>query len=462
MDRARGAVARQSEGTVRLTRLTRLTRLPRLPRMRAAASALTLTVSALTLLSCASPGMPPGGPPDAVAPEVVAVRPDSGAVNVRASSAIIRFSEVVSEGPRTPGAGTGGLGAVVIVSPGDGLERVHWRRNAIEIEPRDGFRAGTAYRITLLPGIVDLRGNVMTESRSVVFSTGADIPDGTISGAVFDWVAGAPAPNARVEAFLPADSTFRWMARADSTGRYALRNLRAGTYMLRGFIDQNNNRGLDRREAFDALAVTLDSTISIDLYAFVHDTVGPRIETVARVDSSALRVRFNTAVAVDWAPTETAFVLIRTDADSAVVPLGEAVPAARFDSITTAARAAADSIALDSTVRANPADSVAARRLAELVERSRVAAIADTTTDSLVVERPTSGRPTPVREWVIGLPQPLVPGAYLLRAVEIPGLSAARETSERAFVIDPPPPPAPDTTGAPMSGHAASASPRHR
>lgn len=453
MDRARGAVARQGEGTVRLTRR---------PGIRAAASALTLTASTLTLASCASPGMPPGGPPDAVAPEVVAVRPDSGTVNVRASSVTIRFDEVVSEGPRTPGAAVGGLGAVVIVSPGDGLERVHWRRNAIEIEPRDGFRAGTAYRITLLPGIVDLRGNVMTESRSVVFSTGADIPDGTISGVVFDWVAGVPAPNARVEAFLPADSAFRWMTRADSSGRYALRNLRAGTYALRGFIDQNNNRGLDRREAFDAVAATLDSTLSTDLYVFVHDTVGPRIEVVATADSSALRVRFNTAVAVDWVPTVSAFVLIRTDADSAVMPLGEAVPAARYDSVRAAAAAVADSVALDSTVRANPADSVAARRLAELFERSRVAAIVDTTTDSLAVEPPTSGRPTPVREWMISLPQPLVPGAYLLRAVEIPGLSGARATSERAFTIEPPPPPAPDTTGAPMSGRARSASSRTR
>lgn len=403
----------------------------------------------LALGACASPGMPPGGPPDAVAPEVVDVSPDSGATGVRASSVRFRFSEVVSEAPRVQGAGSGiGLGAVVIVSPGDGTERVRWHRNEIEIEPRDGFRAGTAYRVTLLPGIVDLRGNVMTESRDLVFSTGASIPAGAIAGVVFDWVDGRPAPNARVEAFLPPDSTFRWMTRADSSGRYRLRDLAPGAYTLRAFIDENANRQLDRREAFDSTVAVLeqaagaaDAAHEVDLYAFVHDTIGPRIETVVASDTSVLRVRFNNAVAAGWTPTEGAFVLLRTDADSAVVPLGAAVPATQFDSVMTAARMLADSIAIDSAARANPADTAAARRLADLIERSRQAVATDTVTDTLAVPPPTPQRPTPSRDWAVRLAAPLAPGAYLFRAVEIPGLSGARETSERAFTIAAPEPP---------------------
>ena len=119
---------------------------------------------------------------------------------------LLRFDEVVNErsapiatsGGRsgTLGGGNGGafgggggsqygsnqmgstLGSLVILSPGDGRERVSWRRTGIEIEPRDGFRANTTYRLTLLPGLSDLRGNVLKEPIEVVFSTGATRTEG--------------------------------------------------------------------------------------------------------------------------------------------------------------------------------------------------------------------------------------------------------------------------------------------
>ena len=33
-------------------------------------------------LACAQPGMPPGGPPDVAAPQIVRITPDSGATSV--------------------------------------------------------------------------------------------------------------------------------------------------------------------------------------------------------------------------------------------------------------------------------------------------------------------------------------------------------------------------------------------
>ena len=99
----------------------------------------------LPLAACASAGLPPGGPPDDIAPAIVRVRPESGAVNVKASSVIIYLDEVVSERPggatdgTAAGAAASGLGAIVIVSPTDGRERVTWRRTAIEIELARGL-----------------------------------------------------------------------------------------------------------------------------------------------------------------------------------------------------------------------------------------------------------------------------------------------------------------------------------
>jgi hypothetical protein len=162
-----------------------------------------------TIAACAQPGMPPGGPPDDAAPVLVAISPESGAVNVRATSVLLRFDEVVSERSTASGGGFagGGLGApsgppglstLLELSPSDGRERIVWRRHAIEIEPRGGFRPNTAYRLTLLPGLSDLRGNRVQQRQEFAFTTGAAAPLGEIRGVFFDWVGARATAMARI------------------------------------------------------------------------------------------------------------------------------------------------------------------------------------------------------------------------------------------------------------------------
>lgn len=399
----------------------------------------------LPLAACASAGLPPGGPPDDIAPAIVRVRPESGAVNVKASSVIIYLDEVVSERPggatdgTAAGAAASGLGAIVIVSPTDGRERVTWRRTAIEIEPRDGFRPNTAYRITLLPGLSDLRGNVRADGEEVVLSTGPTIPEGSLRGVVFDWAAGRHAPLARVEAFRAADSTFRWVARADSLGRYTLRDLTPGSYSVRAFVDQNGNRRIDTREIVDSATVTIaaaaDSTPPSDFYAFLQDTIGPRIELVEPVDSVALRVRFDRAVSLMWTPDSGQVALQRED--SSAIPLGEVMPAARLDSLLLVQRAAEDT-----TERA---DTIAQRS----VRIVRPPVPAADTTDTRSADLPSPARPTPTPSWAVRLLQPLPPGSYRLLTTDVPGLGGAVRTSVREFNIREPLPA--DTTAAPRA-----------
>lgn len=439
---------------------------PGVGRRAAARLAVRLAVSlaAATLVACANPGIPPGGPPDSAAPAIVRVTPDSGAVNVRASSVVIRLDEVVAERPggRSPiGSAEEGLRAIVLLSPGDGRERVHWRRDAIEIEPRGGFRRNTAYRVTLLPGLADLRGNAVTERFELVFSTGPAIPAGSISGVVFDWVEGRAAARASVEAFQPGDSTFRWVTRTDSTGRFILRDLAPGPYRLRGWLDANNDRRIGEREAFDSVTVTLADTLTQEFYAFAHDTIGPRLEAVETADSTALRVRFDRPAAPSWIPVAASFRLLR--ADSSEVPLGDALPSARWDSLAAAARARADSIAADSAARADTAgtrpDAPAragaradtATRTGAAVRPIRILDQDSLAADSLAARLPRLARPVPIRAWVIALPAPLAPGTYRLHASAIEGLAGTRRDSEREFRIAAPPPPR-DTTTTPPDG----------
>ena len=81
--------------------------------MRRTKSALPNLITAVLVAACASAGLPPGGPPDKQAPELVSVLPDSGMLNIRPREVLFRFSEVVSERPK--GAPT--IDGLVDVSP---------------------------------------------------------------------------------------------------------------------------------------------------------------------------------------------------------------------------------------------------------------------------------------------------------------------------------------------------------
>ena len=263
---------------------------------------------ALALAACASPGFPPGGPDDPEPPTLIGTTPDSGAVNVaRDREVVFRFDEVVNERP----SGVAELRGLVLISPRQGEPRVDWDRTSLGVRARGDWRPNTVYAITLLPGLQDLRNNVRRQPTTIVFSTGATLPATHITGVVYDWVAGRAAGGAIVEATTP-DSVV-YVGSADSTGRFMLAHLPPGTYRLRGFVDPNRNRDLDPREPFDSTTVRLGDTASVELYAFVHDSLPPRIETAMLRDSLTVRLTFDKALAPGQ-PLDTSQIrIVRAD-----------------------------------------------------------------------------------------------------------------------------------------------------
>ena len=426
-------------------------------------------------VACASPGIPPGGPPDADAPQLVRIVPDSNAVNVSASAVLLHFNEVISERPGSvTGAAGGGFGvatggianaaggsalaAIVNISPSDGRERVEWRRTAIEIRPRRGFRANTTYRVSVQPGIADLRGNVLRAPLEFVFSTGSEIPTSRVVGVVFDWAAARPAALARVEVFPHDDSTFRWSARADSSGRFSVRDLAPGSYAIRAWLDGDNDRRLGLRESFDSATVTLDTLGKVELYAFVQDTLWPRIESVDVSDSTAVRVGFDRVVAADWVSAGAVSIV---GADSVARPLEGFVPRDRLDSLR---KAISDTAAADSTdvsVDAPPAPPSTTPGGARPPTATTPGAapgaaptgipVAPGDSAAPSVPPPIFGRATPIQLWAAPLDAPLAPGVYRLRITNVRGLNGRTHDTDREFrVREPPPrpptPPPTDTT----------------
>ncbi len=369
-----------------------------------------LTAALLVIAACASPGMPPGGPPDVAAPELIGTAPDSGTVSVSPREVVFRFNEVVAE----RSVSVTDLADLFLISPKDGTPRVSWNREEIAVRPRRGWRPNTAYTVTMLRGLSDIRGNVRNVGASTFFSTGPVVPRTRITGRVFDWVSGSTAPNALVEAFVPPDSTHAYVAITDTTGGFVLERLPPGRYLVRALLDRNRNRGIDPGEQWDSTSVSLADSLDVELLVFTRDSVAPLIRDVASIDSLSLRVVFDKPVD----PTQQLSV-----ANFSVVGR-DSVPVA----IVSVAAAARDTASA-------PRATTAATRAAPPVR------------DTTAPARPVMSKPMPVAQVVITLAQPLTPGATdRVRARGLRGLLGATGDSERGYTVPPAaPPPRADT-----------------
>jgi hypothetical protein len=397
-------------------------------------------------------------------PALLAVEPDSGAVNVRADEVSFHFDDVINEGAGS----SDGLSRYFLISPRHGDVKVDWHRSTLDVHPDDGFAPNTAYTITMLPGVGDLRGNARTEGASIVFSTGPTIPNTRIGGTLFDWEAGKPVANGAIEALARPDTQLVYVTQADSLGHFVVAHMQPGTYTVRGFVDANHNNTLDPREIWDTTHVVLRDTVRTELLAFAHDTVGPIIATLDRTDSLTLRVKFDHGI--DPAQTiDTSLFQVKT-ADSTVVPIRRATPAREWDKAKAYADSIvrADSMARADSLAAQQDTSGAARRDTSGAAR-RDTTVRDTTrrdttrravgvppssirpaSDTAQADTtaaPTPSRPVPVSAVVIELGRALQPGqTYRLTVTGVRGLLGATHESSRTIEVPTLAPPA-DTTG---------------
>ena len=382
-----------------------------------------ITAAALFALSACASGYgsgPPGGPVDRIPPKILSIVPDTNATNVTQRELTIHFDKVINERPAANQATT--LADLVFISPRKGKPDVDWHRHDLVIHQPHGWLPNTAYTVTILPGIADLRNNVRREMTTIMFSTGPTIPKTSISGTIFDAIRGNVEPGALIEAVAHGDTSLVYVTAADSSGRFTLRGLAPGTYLVRGYVDQNNNRGLDRIEAFDSTTVQLKDSSRTEFLTFVHDSTGPRLGTVDATDSVTIRATFDTPLALNQRLDSTTFALIAPD--SSRIPL-KSIVGIREDTIgqvhdTTPKQV--DTLTL-------PPDSSA-----------------DTLPKRLPVVLPKPTRPLFIHAVIVTATAPLRPKTeYHLRAINIYGANGVLATSDHAFTT--PPPPAPkDTT----------------
>lgn len=420
---------------------------PRLHLTPGGARRAALFAAATALAACASAGDPPGGPPDTTPPQIVRFVPESGAVlPAPPREAEIEFDEVISE---RAASARGDLSGAVILSPAPEQVDVGWHRSRISVKPKGGFLPGRVYRLEVLPVITDLRTNKMKQGRTIVFSTGPPIPHAVLRGTVVDWGAGRTARNAFVEAD-PLPDTLGYVMLVDSIGDFTLAEVPPGEYLVYGVVDQNGNRRRDSREAFDTARVTLHDSASVQLYAFPHDTLAPRIKSVVYNDSVTLRIVFDHLI--DPAQTgDTSLVHVSPADDSTtVLPIASVLTPAAYDSARRAAAARRDSLQRAEHPAPEAPDTSAAAA-ARPVRPPPLAPAARTRADTGRAKRDTTAaermllrRPPPSDTRVVVMAEPLEPGAhYSVRVFGVKSLTGVAGDRRASLAVPRPRLPAP-------------------
>jgi len=401
-------------------------------------------------------GDPPGGPPDVAPPSIVTVRPESGAVAPDwKDDAVIQFDEVIDEmAGSSGGGGIAGIGRQIVLSPVQGDVRVSWGRTRITVKPKEGWKAGRVYHLELLPGIVDLRRNTLKTGRLIIFSTGPAIGHASLTGTALQWVEQRTLVGALIEA-VPGSDSVGYLTVSDSAGHFHIDALSAGTYTVYATADQNNNRRRDRREAYDSAVVTVDSTASVALFTFVHDTTGPRLRLATALDSVTVRLEFSQPLA-PGTPLDSARVRVLQLPDSTPVTIGEIFTPRQYDSVTAAERKAArpDSAARgDSAAPAAGAPLAAAQRAPAARGAPPAAAAQDTAAaraDTAEVRRLLAARPVPFDKAVLRFPRALAPETrYFIRVRGAVNLNGATGDGQVTVVTPKPPAAKADTTNVP-------------
>jgi len=411
-------------------------RAARRARWQAEVAGLLLSAS---LGACASMAPPPGAPPDSTPPRVLLVSPESGAVVPDLKGdAVIGFDEVIDEMP----GGGGGLGAVtgigrqVVLSPVNGPVEASWHRTTIHVKPAEGWKPNRVYRLQLLPGVLDLRHNIMKQGRTVIFSTGAPFGHSTLSGIALQWVEQHALTRAVIRA-QPLPDTVAYVTIADSSGAFTLKDLPLGPYRVFAIQDGNANRRLDPHEAFDTATVTLAPDANVVLWTFVHDTAGPHLRSVDPVDSLSVRLQFSQPVDPNekLGPDDVDVLALP---DSTPLPVKNVWTAAEFDSVQTRARAVADSIrhANDTTTHA-PARRDTTPAPAGNPKRDTTHVKPDTSKVRALLRE----RPVPTDRYVVTVGRALIPGSrYAVRVRDVKNLNDAIGHGQSAFTVPVPKP----------------------
>jgi len=244
----------------------------------------------LLVTQCANQLSPSGGPDDTTGPTPLTTSPASEATGVKTNTEIsVTFSEWILP---TSVKGVSLYPSVPIKTKVKG--------NRLLVKLLKPLADSTTYHCVITSTLKDLHNNSIRQPLSIIFSTGATLDKGSVSGCVSDPARAHLQPNVALFHYpqQKGDSGFcstpDYLVQSDSNGVFTFTNLRSGTYNLIAYLDKNSDYRLQQgtEELYlstdSVVTITESSTPRLTLYPSTFDTTRQTIASLATINNRTI------------------------------------------------------------------------------------------------------------------------------------------------------------------------------
>jgi uncharacterized protein (DUF2141 family) len=233
----------------------------------------------LNFTRCGQPMLPTGGPRDSIPPVLLKAFPKDSALLVKPTKIQLDFNEFLEtiQDPRT-----------IVYSPlPKRTPEIEVKLKVISIAIKDTLEENTTYTINFGNTIKDINESNPLRNFTYVFSTGASIDTGKLSGKVL--LAETGKPDSTISVVLQRDLSDtaaaktipRYIARLNKDGNFNFNFLKPGKYNVFALLDADGKYTYDQpSEIFgfldSTIVVSTTTTTPLKIYAFLAEQDKPK------------------------------------------------------------------------------------------------------------------------------------------------------------------------------------------
>jgi uncharacterized protein (DUF2141 family) len=235
-------------------------------------------IIAAPFYQCGQPMPPTGGSRDTLPPRLVKANPADSGLNVKTGKILLEFNEYVQ---------VQNVQQQLVMSPVPKIQpQVEAKLREVTIRLKDTLEPNTTYTINFGQSLQDVNENNPMKNFTYIFSTGAVIDSGKLTGRVL------LAENGKADSTIIvllqrdlSDSAFekqrpRYFARTNKEGFFTFRYLADGRYNIFALKDADGGMKYDQASEsigfLDSTIIITASTPPVSLYAFTETIEAPK------------------------------------------------------------------------------------------------------------------------------------------------------------------------------------------
>ncbi len=277
----------------------------------------------LLLIGCAGQFPPSGGPIDTTPPRIVSSYPTVNQTNFHSHEIRIEFDKYMVERS---------VEGSIYFPPFDMKDlQFDWSGKEIDIEIKKPYDTNRTYILTIGARAQDTRGNYLGKAFNIVFSTGAHVDTGMVTGRVYaekaqPYTVAAFPVTPEIDTLHPGNSLPRYVTQSDDSGRYVLQGLANGKYRLICFDDQMRNFmyapqvDLYSSATHDVEVTPTEQEVpNVDFALGIEDTSRPQLYSADLANDGLILLKFSEPI--DTAHVQPAFFVVRDSVTGDTIPV---------------------------------------------------------------------------------------------------------------------------------------------